>query len=166
MKKKSLIVIIILILIIVLVLSMPEKKAYEKALEIPEYQSDILCSMNGVDKLEDTEYSYTLNVYLTLKDEFVTKAIYQSISTNTDYTLNLEYMNLYNTIDGINGDIQEYGDKMVLTITYNYEVIKLSEIKNKVGNLLSDDSLFKKAKKLPVSYEDFKEYELSGFSCK
>ncbi len=168
MKKRVFIILGIVFLLILLIvvfnkLLAKEKKESDKG--IPVYKADVVCSLSGIDTFEDETQEYSIKAYLTLKDNFVTKAILVSVSTDDNIYEAKNYVDDYNEINGIKADVYFRGNMLVTEVEYDYEVIDLEEVRNKLGYLLIDDSIFNKTDTLPVSLKDYQEYELKEYTC-
>lgn len=132
---------------------------------IPVYNADVVCSLDGVDTFEDEVQEYSLRAYLTINDNLVTKAILVGVSANTNINETESYIEEYNKIKGINAQVSLKGNNLVTEVEYDYETIDLDEVRNELGYLLIDDSIFMRATSLPVSLEYYKEYELQDYIC-
>jgi uncharacterized lipoprotein YehR (DUF1307 family) len=168
MKKLGVILIILLVLITI---SGCSKKEEDKK-TIPTYNADIVCSSNIEDEHDGDVENYISNVFIKLDDnKNVTETIYQSISESTlldKATLELtnQFLEIYKDIKGITASSDVIDNKLIITIKYNYIDMELKNTKMKLGTIVEDDSILKKATQLPFSYEEFKKYELNGYECK
>lgn len=168
MKKKVLFIlslVFILSLIIMVILILFPKKQKKTDDLIPVYHADVVCTFDGVDTFENETHEYSLRAYLTVKDHLVTKAILVSVSTDDNIYETRRYIEEYNKINGINAQVSFKEGSLVTEVEYDYETIDLDEVKNKLGYLLIDDSIFKRVSSLPVSLEYYQEYELQDYIC-
>ena len=169
MKKKLWIilgVIVLLLIVIFYVAKLNSKKEEKVEDKIPVYNADVICTLSGVESIEDEEEEYSLKAYLTIKDNMVMKAILVGVSSdagNLAVTQNL--MDDYNRINGINAKSYLSNERLITEVEYNYEVIDLDEVKSELGYLLIDDSIFLQAKSLPVSLREYQKYELQDYEC-
>ena len=167
MKRKLL----ILIALLILVTGCTKK---EEVKNIPDYDSDIKCVKSGeVYDLEDgTPEEFISNIYVYLDDNNnVKSAIFQNISKSTVFdkaTIELtnQFLSIYKDIDGIEATSDVIDDSLIITIKYNYLDIDLDLTKKKLGTIIDDNNIMKKAEKLPFSYDEFKKYSLNGYDCK
>ena len=161
--------IVILICLLFLVCGCSKK---EEIKTIPEYDHDILCVSNIEDENDGDLESYLSNIYIKLDDnKNVTSAVYQSVSDSTvldkaALELTNQFLSIYKGINGIEAFAENIDNKLVITIKYNYSEIDLETTKRKLGSIVDDNHIFKKVKKLPFSYEEYKKYELNGYECK
>lgn len=158
--------IMIVFLIFYFLLFLKEKTEEKK---IPEYDATIICKKTGTITEEEQEISYENRAYITVDNERnIEKVILQTIDndlSSATYILEEQLLHLYNSVSGITGSIENIEDKHVLTITYDYTKISLSEVRKKLGGLLDDAFILKKIKSLPISFEMFKKSELEGYEC-
>lgn len=162
MKKIIIIVCLIILLVIIVVLNLHKE---EKVLELPEYPGNYKCEIEGIEELEDDEKYYQGNVYLVVEDGYVMSAVYQNITDDRDSALVDAIIKLYKGIDGIKISYDSIDEVSVLTIEHDYTKISLEQIKEQLGDLLGDDSLFIKYDELPISFDEYKLSELEGYNC-
>ena len=166
MKKKELIIVILFILLgIILFIDKIFSRDQKIEDSIPVYESDVVCHLDGVDNFEGIIQDYSLRAYLTIQDDLVTKAILVSVSAGDNLYAASSYVEDYNAIKGINAQVSFKGENLVTEVEYDYEMIDLEEVRDKLGYLLIDDSIFKRATSLPVSLEEYKEYEIQDYIC-
>lgn len=166
MKKKVIIGVILLIIIVIIILIKSNNHKKEVGLdEIPTYKADLICSFSGSDTYEDMVEEYSIKAYLSLKDNYVTKAILVSVSNGGALYQNQDYLRDYNAVEGISASSNIKGNSLVTEVIYDYENIDLGEVKDKLGYLLIDDSIFNKTESLPVTLEEYKEYQLKDYIC-
>lgn len=138
-------------------------------IRIKEYDTMMKCNYEFKEVVDDDDITSMSNIYLDYdENKMVEKAIYQSISeysSSNDVSMYEEIIKIYNSLSGIKADVYVVNDSLVLEIEYNYLEMDLDEIKDKLFNILDDDSLLKKTKELPISLEDFKKIELANYEC-
>jgi uncharacterized lipoprotein YehR (DUF1307 family) len=162
----------LILLLIPLVICGCSKK--EEVKTIPDYDSDIKCVKTGqtYDLEDGTPEDFISNIYVYLDDnENVESAIFQNISKSTVFdkaTIELtnQLLSIYKDIDGIDAFTDTVDDKLIITIKYNYLDMDLDLAKKKLGSIIDEDNIIRKAKKLPFSYEEFNKYSLSNYECK
>lgn len=168
MNRKIFIIIgvlfVLILLVIVIIKLIPERKKTNDDL-IPVYDADVICSLSGVDTFEDEVQEYSIKAYLTLKDNFVTKAILVSASTDNGIAEARKYTDDFSEINGINAKVSFKGNMLVTEVEYDYETINLDEVRDKLGYLLLDDSIFNKTDTLPITLKEYQEWELKDYVC-
>lgn len=161
MNKKVYFIIPLLILIVVNL-----SIIFNSNKSIPTYDSDIVCSYSSVDTQDDEEYSSKNIIYITKDKDNVRKVINQSImSSNADTGLLESIIDLYDSVEGIDASLKNVGDSIVFEVTYNYDKIDLDLTKEKLGSVLSDDSILMSTKELPISVDDYLEYLNENYKC-
>lgn len=137
--------------------------------KIKEYDAMMKCRKEFKEVIDDDNITSISNIYLNYdEDGMVKNAIYQSISdysSTKDINMYEEIIKIYNSLSGIKANINIVNDSVVLEIEYDYQEMDLDEIKDKIGNMLDDDSLLMKAKELPISLDEFKKIELNNYEC-
>lgn len=164
MKKRIIIgaIIIIVIAVIALCIFKSQEDEYNN---LVTYPGNIVCTMKGTDKIDGSEIPYETRVYITTSDDYVTSAVYQTITYDQNENVLNAILKIYNEIDGITMFTDKYDDYNVLTIKHDYNKIDLKQVEEKLGDLLDDSSLFKRYKKFPINYGEYKAVELKGYEC-
>ncbi len=165
MKKKVLLILVILIGGVFLFLLFKQNKKEEQTETIPTYSSDVYCKKSFTGEVEGETFTSELRIYITLNEEVVEKAIYQTISQNDATFYGEQYRELYNSLKGVSAVNTIIGGKSVTTITYDYTKMNAKEIKDTLGDLLEETSLLARTKKYPPLYEEYQVLELEGFDC-
>ncbi|MCH5167072.1 MAG: DUF1307 domain-containing protein [Erysipelotrichales bacterium] len=138
---------------------------------INSFDTKMVCRLDFNENIDDYIYESTSNIYIDYdKQEYVTKAIYQSISDlanyNDYYLESLDsIINEYKEIEGISGEYYIVDDKLVLEITYEYEKLDLSEFRKFMGDLLDEESILGIVDELPIKLSEFESIELEGYEC-
>lgn len=162
--------IMVLCLFTILILSgCGDKKEDARTLNI--YKADQVCKRTLVDEIDGESIASNSNVYLMLDDfNFVKTAIYQSETplqnTNSYSYETYEYIrNIYSSIEGIEVIYYDTKDSLVLEVRYDYDKIDLATFRDKIGDMIDENSLLGKEKSIPVTLEKFKLIELGGYVC-
>lgn len=167
MKKIVLIIlgIILLILFIIIFIKSNNNKKNEISDDIPTYEADLICTLSGTDTYEDMVEEYSINAYLTLDNNYVTKAILVTVSNGGYLYQNQDYLNDFNAVNGISVTSSIKSNSLVTEVIYDYEIIDIDEVRDKLGYLLIDDSIFNITDSLPVTLDEYMEYQLEDYIC-
>ena len=160
MNKKVILILPVFIVILVIAFVINKRDS------IPTYKSDIVCSYSDVETQDDEEYDSKSIIYIYKNKDNVRKSINQSImSSNSDTGLLESIISLYNSVEGIDASLKTIGNKIVFEVTYDFDRIDLDLTKEKMGSVLSDDSILMKAKELPLKVDDYLEYLSKNYKC-
>lgn len=168
---KKIICLLITIMLLTGCTSNSTKEVEEETKTINTFDSNLVCTKVYDETIEDDELSSTSNIFIYYdEDEYVTKAIYQSISDASYYNNNLllsvmSIIDMYNELDGVSAQYYIVDDKIVMEFSYDYETIDIDTLKSSIGELLSEDNIFNKVKKIPVKLDKFKSIELIDYDC-
>lgn len=166
MDKKIVIVLIILGFTVIGLLINKDDEKKEKREDIPVYEADILCKRIRYD--EETGEETVSNVYVTIDEDIVSKAIFQDITTTyfpESYAYLLEdYYIFYDGIKGIETDIKINSDIVIGTVTYNYLDIDQEQLKEELGDIL-DEEFILVSEDIPFTYELLVEKKLKEYEC-
>lgn len=158
---------IVLVVICILFITGNKKPKYK---ELKKYKSDILCTYNFQDSVDDEVSSSHSNAYITLDKLNVSRIIYQSIleksSIYSNVDMQKELLTMYDNIDGISYDVYETKNNYVIEITYDYTKLDLNTIKTKLNGILDDASILMTEDKLPITFETLKKHDLKDYECK
>lgn len=166
MKKKIIIISVIVLVIIVAITFFILKNNHNGSKDdVLSYPSDVKCELSGYDTINGKNVKTDTNVYLTIKDDYVTFAIYQIISHTKDEVKLSSIMEQYNDIDGITMYTEKYEDYSILTMKYDYNTIDIKEVRDKMGEFIDDKSIFNRYEKFPINYGQYKTIELRGYEC-
>ena len=161
MNKKVLFIVPLLILIVVniLIISNSNKR-------IPTYKSDIICSYSTVENYDDLDYESKSIIYIYKDEDNVTKTINQSImSTNSDTGLLESIISIYDSVDGIDASLKNRGKSIVFEVVYDFKKIDLDNTKEKLENVLSQDSLLMKTEVLPIKVDAYLDLLSDKYKC-
>lgn len=164
MKKRIIIIGVALVILIILAVLVFNKK--EDVFEdLPTYQGNIVCTIEGYDKIDGREIPYKTKAYLTVEDDYLLSIVYQTVTENQKDDMLSSILKIYNEIDGITVFTDRNEDYYVLTIKYDYTTIDLKQVDEKFGDILDQNSFFKRYKKIPINYGEYKAIELKGYEC-
>lgn len=161
MNKKVMIIVACLIFfgIIIYILNVDNKS-------IPKYDADIICHKTYLEVLDEEEVESTSNVYIYETNGYIDKIINQAITNDMSSESFLsELTDLYNQVEGIRAKVDIINNELVMEINYDYHSLDLVNFRNKVGNLLSKDSIYYSIDSLPISVEKYKDTELKNYEC-
>lgn len=139
--------------------------------KINTYDTKMICKQIFSEEVDEEVIESQSIIYVDYNDKnYVTKAIYQSISDNSNYDgyvqESLNYLiNIYNEMEGISARKYTVDNKFIFEIIYDYDKIDLEDFRSKLGNLIDTTSVLGKATKLPVNLSEYQEYELEGYKC-
>lgn len=134
--------------------------------KLKEYDSDIVCTLE-VEATEDEE-AYTSSVYIYEDGEYITKAIYQTI-TYTEFTgsyvdMMKEFYDMYKGIDGIETSVVESSNFVVSAVTYDYHKMDSKAVKEALSSILDETSILLKDK-YSFKIDWYTKDNLSEYSC-
>lgn len=138
---------------------------------INSFDTKMVCKINFEEDIDDYIYESESIIYVDYDNqEYVTKAIYQSISDlgnyNNYYLKSLDsIIDQYKKIEGISGKYYIVKDKLVLEITYEYDKLDLNEFREFMGDLIDEESLLGSVDELPIKLSEFETIELDGYEC-
>lgn len=169
MNKKYIILLIVFVFILIGVLIFRDQKNNKNEsneYKIQTYESDIVCKLEVPATEEDD--AYTSNVFIYKNGEYVKKVIYQNI-TYTKFVssyadLMKSFYDMYKGLDGISTSIFNGDEFVVSTITYEYDKMNSSDIYDKVGTILEDDSILLK-KNYNFKIDWYTNEYLSEYEC-
>lgn len=160
MNKKILIGIIVALIVIGIVLII------DKNNEIPTYDADIICSYSTTETLDEEEYESKSYVYIYKDDDYVSKAIHQSImSTNSDTSILESIIDLYSSIDGIDASLKTVDNSIVFEVVYDFDIIDIDLLKENMGDLLSESSILMTTSELPIKVSDYFDSLSKDYKC-
>lgn len=139
--------------------------------KINTYDTKMVCKQKFSEKLDDDILDSESIIYVDYDDqEYVTKAIYQSISSKDYYNSSLietlDYViATYNKMDGISARRYNADDKLIFEIAYDYKKTSLEEFKEKMGDLIDPESILGSSTELPIKLSEYKKIELDGYEC-
>lgn len=139
--------------------------------KINTYDTKMVCKQKFSEDLDGDVIDSESIIYVDYDDkEYVTKAIYQSISSKDYYNSSLietlDYViTTYNKMDGISARRYNADDKLIFEITYDYKKISLSEFRGSMGDLIDPESVLGSSDELPIKLSDYKKIELDGYEC-
>lgn len=166
MNKKYLIIGgIVAVIIVIIVLVFVLKKDDNHLDELMTYPGNVVCTLEGYDTYDGEDVPFTTRAYLTVEDDYVISAVYQTVTDTQNEQLVSAILKLYNDIDGIAVFTDKYENFSVLTIKHEYRDIDPKQVEEKLGDLLDKDSFFKKYNKYPINYGEYKASELKGYEC-
>lgn len=140
--------------------------------DVHHYDTMMSCSKKQTEEVDGTSINSLSNIYYDYNaDGYVTKAIYQSVGDVQNYNdvilASLDNLiELYNEVDGIVASRYISREKVVFEFIYDYENIDQAKFNLKLGDIIDDDFILKRADMLPFSVEEFVSSELSGYDCK
>ena len=160
-------ILLVIVLIGVMFYVNIDKKEYQS---LNTYKYDKKCSYVNVETVDEDTIESTNFVYITLDNLNLKKVVYQTLLNKSDYINNFDMLKdilkMYDGIQGISYKVYETKDNYVTEIIYDYTNLDLNKVKSSLGNLIEDTSILAKAKKLPITYEDFYKSELTQYECK
>lgn len=154
---------IMLITLVLLTISCGKK---EESLNLKEYEANVICTLDYQDEVDGMLINSTNKVFINYDDKMlVNNALYQT--TTDEYSINMyeRLVNIFNEINGISADLYIVDNKLVVEIEYNYDMINIDEVKDKLGILLDEEALLNKVDKLPITYDEFIDLELKEYKC-
>ncbi len=161
MNKKVLFIVPLLILIVVNILIILNSNK-----SIPTYESDIVCSYSKVEKYDDLDYESKNIIYIYKDKDNVRKTINQSIiNANSDTGLLESIISIYDSIDGIDASLKIEGDSIVFEVVYDFDKIDLDITKEKLGSVLSEDSILMRSDSLPINIDEYLELLSDEYKC-
>lgn len=165
---KKVVLCIFIIIIVVFVFFLFNKKEIKE--EIPTYESDIMCTKDEIEEIDGEYITYKNNIYITLNNNYVSKVVFQSVkdidlNQNYDISFIQALIRLYDSVDGVTGEVLTTDSYLITTFKYDFELIDLKFLRSELGDLLDSESLFMKVSDLPISFDQYKRYELEGYNC-
>lgn len=165
-KKKFILIVIILIIIVVFGIIISKNNKNEDVSNIPEYDADIICKYSLSENVDDTDIDSLAYVYIYTEDNNVSKAIHQSItSSDVDYSLMQSITKLYENINGIDATVNYYGSDLLLEVVYDFNTLDIDDVKDKLGNVLDDQSILMSTDELPISVDDYLDSLTDKYTC-